>query len=402
MHLVLFYKYLNAEELAAVTDLDAVIAWQQDLCTTHDLHGRVLCAPEGVNGTLSGSLAAITAYRAAMDQHEAYCNIDYKTSTSEGSVHLFPHLSVLQVDSLTNGGAGMHSTDCVGAAGCHLTPTQFNHKLKQGDDPVLIDCRNTYEYDIGHFSGAINPCTQHFAQFADFVDENAPQWEGKEVLMYCTGGIRCEKASAYVRSKVGASTQGVYQLQGGIHKYLEEFGDDTQSCEFKGLNFVFDRRVAVSPEYRNNGVQPHDVVGECAECSEPWETLDGNTVCSVCHQLVLVCSHCADAKRDLFCATHKHLQGAFVQFVDECNIMQLKQQLAALEALTTSCNQGKSARRTVHRKRRQVEERLTHLEAGAVTTVDVDKERCRVCLSHDHSGTCWGFWRPPVTSKVDT
>ena len=112
MHLVLFYKYLSTSEELLVTDLASVVAWQQELCSSHCLHGRVLCSPEGINGTLSGSLAGITAYRAAMDQHEAFVGIDYKASSTEGTVHLFPHLTVLKVQSLTNGG-GMHASDCV-------------------------------------------------------------------------------------------------------------------------------------------------------------------------------------------------------------------------------------------------------------------------------------------------
>lgn len=128
----------------------------------------------------------------------------------------------------------------------YLTPEEFHRELIRRDDgdAVVLDCRNHKEVLIGHFEGALDPGTRTWAEWPAYVEASVHKWKGKKVLMYCTGGIRCEKASAFVRRKLleagdPEAAEGVRHLKGGIHKYLEAFPD---GGKFMGKNYVFDGR----------------------------------------------------------------------------------------------------------------------------------------------------------------
>ena len=202
---LLFYKYVD---LSADGVVDEVIAWQRQVCEEAGVkQGRILVATEGINGTLAGTAQAIQTYcdklAAGKYFREAHAAqpIDFKTSTTDEAV-LFADLAVKRMGSICGGGEIAKTS--LKNGGRHLSPADFHEALKASSeqDTVILDCRNDYEYAIGHFKNAIDPGTKHFHEFAKYVDENKNKWiqEGKKVLMYCTGGIRCEKAS--VRSRI--------------------------------------------------------------------------------------------------------------------------------------------------------------------------------------------------------
>jgi UPF0176 protein len=194
---LLFYKYADLSGR-----VPAAIDWQREICARLGLEGRVLLADEGINGSLAGPPAVIRAYCDALAASEFFAAahaaepIDFKTSATDEPV-LFPGLCVRRVASICGGGAISKAPLELG--GKHLTPAEWHEALRrrEEDNAVVLDCRNDYEYAIGRFEGAVDPGTKHFNEFAAFVDKHKEEWrrDNKKVLMYCTGGIRCERAS---------------------------------------------------------------------------------------------------------------------------------------------------------------------------------------------------------------
>lgn len=230
-YVLLYYKYTQIDNVQELHNT------QKAMCEDLGLVGRVRVASEGINGTLSGEYEHIQKYTQRMD--EDMDNVDWKTSWSEKlpfddlQVRIVQEVVSLEVSDPT----ACDPANC----GTHLSPSEF-HEMAMDENAVLIDVRNTYEYSIGHFDGAVNPETRRFGEFAQWCDEQKDTLKvngnhDKKVLMYCTGGIRCEKASAYLKH-LGVSN--VYQLRGGIHRYMEAFPDGGQ---FVGKNFVFDQRM---------------------------------------------------------------------------------------------------------------------------------------------------------------
>ncbi|XP_062984565.1 thiosulfate sulfurtransferase/rhodanese-like domain-containing protein 2 [Elgaria multicarinata webbii] len=277
---LLYYCYCE------VADPWGLCEWQKALCQHLHLTGKVRIASEGINGTVGGSKAATGLYIDAMLSHPLFKSTltkeDFKTSA--GGTHCFPDLRIGVFEEIVP--MGIHPEKVsYKETGIHLTPKEFHLEvekyLSRGDkeqvDTILLDCRNFYESKIGHFQGCLAPDIRKFSYFPTYVDENLDLFRGKRVLMYCTGGIRCERGSAYLRSK--GICKGVYHLKGGIHKYLEEFPDGF----YRGKLFVFDERYTIS----SNG----DVISACRYCGTLW---DQYRLCSTqpCCQLVLTCPEC--------------------------------------------------------------------------------------------------------------
>eukprot|EP00505_MAST-04D_sp_SCG-Rhode-Island_P000134 Stramenopile-MAST_4_protein_134 len=197
-------------------------------------------------------------------------------------------LIVKVVPEVVSFGSGNTIPDGV-AGGKHVTPAEFHSMLAQSKGEVaLIDVRNRYESAIGHFSAKevvrIDPLTRQFTDFADSISrpESLGALKGKKVLMYCTGGVRCERASAFLRGK---GIEDVYQLQGGIHRYLEAYPD---GGFWKGKNFVFDKRLAVgAPKNKTK-----EIIGKCLLCASPCDDYGPAFRCVHCRLLVLVCNEC--------------------------------------------------------------------------------------------------------------
>ena len=269
--ILLYYKYVTLPQP------EAIRAWQQELCLSLNLTGRIVLATEGINGTVCGTLEQTNAYIAAMNAHEFFGGIDFKDSIVDGQHEYFPGLQIKVKPEITH--LGLDTTTITAAdAGTHLTPAAFHEAIKNANaNTVILDGRNVYEAAVGAFTNAVVPPIDHFRDFPAYVDENLALFKDKEVLMYCTGGIRCERASAYLKSK-GVAKE-VYQLEGGIHRYAEQFPDGF----FRGKNYVFDGRITVPVN--------DDVLGSCALCQQPCDEYT-NCLNAKCNKHFIGCEGC--------------------------------------------------------------------------------------------------------------
>ncbi len=197
--------------------------------------GTLLLAREGINGTISGNQASLEKVLEYLQSDSRFLGLEYKFSYSKKTP--FKRLKVkLKKEIVT---MGLSEIDPTHSVGTYVKPKDWN-KLINDPDVVLIDTRNNYEYEIGSFKGAVNPNTETFREFPSFTKNSLEKYRNKKIAMFCTGGIRCEKSTAYLKSQ---GYKDVFHLQGGILKYLEEVNEDESLWE--GECFVFDDRVAV-------------------------------------------------------------------------------------------------------------------------------------------------------------
>lgn len=218
-----------------------------------DIKGTILLAQEGINGTIAGLEQDIRTLIAYLEQDQRFKNIDYKYSTT--NERPFYRMKVkLKREIVSLGVAGVDPNQAVGQ---YVEPEDWNELI---DDPdvLLIDTRNDYEVDIGSFEGAVNPETTTFRQFPDYVEQHCEPQRHKKVAMFCTGGIRCEKASSYM---LGQGFEEVYHLKGGILNYLERV--DPETSRWQGDCFVFDNRVAVDHQLQDGRYD------QCHACRRP-------------------------------------------------------------------------------------------------------------------------------------
>lgn len=266
--ILLFYKYVK------IADTKAIREWQWELCSKLGLKGRILLASEGINGTLGGLDSATLEYIKEMNAHPLFGNIDFKESP--GIEDDFPKLQVTIKKEIVKLGL---DPDLVNAKDCgkHLTPKEAHELLsRKKENLVILDGRNNYESRIGAFVDAIKPDIEYFRDFPKYVQENIDMLKNKEVFMYCTGGIRCERASAYLKLQ---GVEQVYQLSGGIHKYVEEYPDGF----FRGKNYVFDGRISTKVN--------DDVLTSCDVCNI---ACDEYTSCmnAKCNKQYISCTPC--------------------------------------------------------------------------------------------------------------
>lgn len=438
--IVLFYSYFLPELFPALHSYpnyyeEKLHRYQTALCNALCLKGRVLLSREGINGTLSGTPGAVDKYISLMNEFELFSEcgypvenntpqqecfryscflfqgIDWKVSSSKRKLEPFPDLKISIVPEIVSTGGALGVEELSRYGGKHLTPVEFHRILETDPDVVVLDIRNTFEYEIGHFihpatqTPAIQPSMTQFSSLDKFLSEKADDLKDKKVLMYCTGGIRCEKASAMLRKR---GVDDVNQLKGGIHRYLEVMGEDGY---FKGRNFVFDQRVSISPrECRGTvGSGPGSnsgVVGRCLECEAPFDEIDGSRVCTVCRDLVLVCNECQRKIPEYHCKKHAELKDCYFTFLDRFYPSDLQSHLGKLTSLRDKSGSQKNYRRTLTKQIDKVKDRLRAFEGQepeAVVNANPPR-RCRTCFdSFDLcDGRCWGFWRnfnPSVPSE---
>ncbi len=248
-------------------------------CLAQGLNGTILLAAEGINGTVAGSRAGIDALLLFLRADARLADIEHKESCAIEMP--FDRMKVrLKKEIVTLGVPGIDPNQ---EAGTYVPAAQWN-ALISDPDVVLIDTRNSYEYDIGTFRGAVNPSTTTFRQFPAFVRKNLDPAKHKKIAMFCTGGIRCEKASAFM---IGQGFKEVYHLQGGILKYLEKI--PAEESMWEGECFVFDQRISVG-----TGLQAgtHD---QCYGCRHPVSPADKD---SPKYQPGVSCPHCFDTLPD--------------------------------------------------------------------------------------------------------
>ncbi|HEX2978323.1 MAG TPA: rhodanese-related sulfurtransferase [Candidatus Babeliales bacterium] len=269
--ITIFYKYVDIEYPTAI------MKWQKKLCVELGLKGRILIAHEGINGTVGGTDEGIELYQKTMLEHPLFGGIDFKDSA--GAADYFPRLRIAVRPEIVHLGLDTKKFTAKDA-GKHLSPQQAHEFMAHmNEDTIVLDTRNSYEWKIGQFKtiNTINAPTEYFREFPEFIDTNLETFKDKKILMACTSGVRCERASAYLKSKNVAKE--VYQINGGIQRYTEQFPDGF----FRGKNYVFDGRVTAKIN--------DDCVGNCDRCNAPYDE-PINCINAECNKQVILCDNC--------------------------------------------------------------------------------------------------------------
>ena len=283
--ILLYYKF------TPLADPEAVKLWQRALCEQYNLRGRILVSKQGLNGTVGGDIDDLKAYVKATKQYEPFKGTVFKWS--DGGREDFPRLSVRTRRELV----GFKNSDDefdvdengVIGGGIHIKPQQVNEMVeKYGDDVVFFDGRNASEAKIGKFKGAVVPNTSTSRDFiAELESDKYDDLKDKKVITYCTGGIRCEVISAMMKKR---GFKDVYQIDGGIVKYGEAYGDDGL---WEGSLRVFDNRMKM--EFSDHA----KTIGECTHCKAKTSNFE-NCALPECNELVLICSKCKEDTNLLF------------------------------------------------------------------------------------------------------
>jgi UPF0176 protein len=263
-------------------DLDAVRLWQRELCERLELKGRILLSPHGINGTLGGAMSSLARYIKRTREYAGFKGIDFKWS--EGTGNDFPRLRVRVRDEIVTFGApGELEVDHRGVVGggVRLKPSEVNELVKErGDDVVFFDARNAFEAKIGRFKNAVVPDVKATRDFVGELDSGKyDHLKDRPVITYCTGGVRCEVLSSVMKKR---GFREVYQLDGGIVRYGEEFGDEGL---WEGSLYMFDARM--NHEFSKGS----KTLGECERCTSPTSKFY-NCANLNCRKLILLCATC--------------------------------------------------------------------------------------------------------------
>lgn len=241
----------------------------------HDIRGTLLLAYEGINGTVAGSRGAIDALLKYLKADDRLADLSYKESYSDEMPFLRTKVK-LKKEIVTMGVEGIDPRHVVGT---YVKPKDWNQLISE-EDVLLIDTRNDYEVQVGTFKNAVNPKTDSFREFPDYVKQHLNPEKHKRVAMFCTGGIRCEKSTAYLKEQ---GFDEVYHLEGGILKYLEEVPE--QDTMWEGECFVFDERVTVDHQLNKGHYD------QCHACRLPITEEDKQ---SPLYEVGISCPHCYD------------------------------------------------------------------------------------------------------------
>lgn len=272
---LLYYKYVRVENPAGL------MSAQRELCESLGLKGRILIAGEGINGTVAGTAEAAEAYKNALRALPEFADVVFKASLADAQP--FPRLEIKVRREIVTLGAG-EALDPASQGAPHLSPDEWRRMIEE-EDVVLFDVRNRYESEVGRFKGAITPPIENFRELPAILPRYS-EFKDRKVLMYCTGGIRCEKASALFRQ---AGFRHVFQLEGGIVTYGERHGD----AHWEGDCFVFDGRMMV-PVGASAEREP---AGRCEHTGAPTRNVV-NCLHDPCHRFMLVTPEAVAADAD--------------------------------------------------------------------------------------------------------
>lgn len=273
---LLFYKYYT------VLDTQLLIIWQKEICNRLNLLGRILISEEGINGTLCGTKKDCDEYQKIISDYPYLSDMDIKKSQSEFicfnslKIKYKKEIVVLRENkeeiSFDNAAPTINSDEL------HL----LLKNKKENDEVILLDIRNSYESRIGRFQGALCPPINTSRDFKEYFKENQKLFKNKKVIMYCTGGVRCERIS--VLFKKYTDTKEIYHLKNGICSYVEKYPNGY----FRGRNYVFDDRVSIKI---NN-----DILSNCDLCSQPSD-LYNNCLNALCNKQYICCDNCYVIKK---------------------------------------------------------------------------------------------------------
>ncbi len=264
------YKFVRLPDYTEIQQ--PLLSW----CQTHDVKGTILLAPEGINGTIVGAREAIDSVLEFLRSDSRLADLEHKESYTDTPP--FARMKVrLKKEIVT---LGLPEVDPNAKVGTYVTPQEWNQIISDAEVTV-IDTRNDYEVNIGTFQRAKNPQTHSFRDFPEYVRQNLDPKKHQKVALFCTGGIRCEKATSFMLAQ---GFQEVYHLKGGILKYLEEV--PPEKSLWSGECFVFDERVAVS-----HGLEPgnHEM---CPGCGHP---ISEEEKAAPGYEAGISCPHCFDS-----------------------------------------------------------------------------------------------------------
>ncbi|GAA0442183.1 MULTISPECIES: rhodanese-related sulfurtransferase [Virgibacillus] len=293
---LLYYQYVQ------IDDPEGYAAEHLKFCKELGLKGRILVAQEGINGTVSGTIEQTEAYMEAMHQDPRFADMVFKID--EAADHAFKKMHVrprkeLVTFRLENDINPLETT------GNHLSPKEF-YEAMQDENTIVIDARNDYEYDLGHFRGAVRPDIKTFRELPEWIREHKDQFKDKKVLTYCTGGIRCEKFSGWLLEE---GFEDVNQLHGGIVTYGKD--PEVQGELWDGKCYVFDERISVPVNQKEHVVvgvdyfdgEPCERYINCAnpECNKQILCSEENE-----HKYLRGCTHeCRVSPRNLYVKEHE-------------------------------------------------------------------------------------------------
>lgn len=277
-----FYAYAKIEDPKKFRD-ELFIAWN-----ALDALGRIYVAHEGINAQMSVPADQFEAFRDTLEVYDFMKGIRLNVAVDQDN-HSFLKLTIKVRNKIVADGLNDDTFD-VTNKGIHLKAQEFNNLL---EDPntIVVDFRNHYESEVGHFEGAITPDVENFRESLPIINEQLQDFkEDKNLLMYCTGGIRCEKASAYFKHQ---GFKNVFQLEGGIIEYTRQIKEEGIESKFIGKNFVFDHRLGERIT--------DDIISQCHQCGKPC---DNHTNCAndACHLLFIQCDDCKAAMENC-CST---------------------------------------------------------------------------------------------------
>lgn len=273
---ILYYKFVP------VADPAMTMHWQRELCSRLGLKGRIIVSKHGINGTLGGNIENLRQYKREMNKSIVFKGITYKWSNGVGNE--FPRLSIKVKSELVAfdrpDEIKVDEKGVVGG-GKHLKPHQVHELVeKHGDDVIFFDGRNAYEANVGKFKKAVVPDTKTTRDFVrELESDKFDDIKDKPVVTYCTGGIRCEALSVLMKNR---GFKDVYQMDGGVVKYGEKYGDDGL---WEGALYIFDDRM--TQRFSDKSVD----IGECVHCQDKTSNYE-NCAEASCNRLVLMCDSC--------------------------------------------------------------------------------------------------------------
>ncbi|WP_136606652.1 rhodanese-related sulfurtransferase [Paenibacillus dokdonensis] len=279
--ILLYYKFVS------IPDPEQFTAEHLQYCKDLGVKGRILIASEGINGTLSGTVEQTEKYMNDMKANPLFADTVFKIDESEG--HAFKKIFVRYKKELVTF-RYEEELDPNVIGGKRLSPAEW-HEMLQKEDVVVIDGRNDYEYEIGHFRGAIRPDVGSFREFPEWIRNNMSEYKDKTVLTYCTGGIRCEKLTGFL---IKEGFQDVSQLEGGIVTYGKD--PEVQGHLWDGKCYVFDERISVPI----NRTEEDTIIAKCLHCGT---TEDRYINCAnpVCNKQHVCCTDCEEEHQS-FCS----------------------------------------------------------------------------------------------------
>jgi UPF0176 protein len=270
--ILLFYKYVDIE------DPQYFAKRHLKFCKELGVKGRIIVATEGINGTISGTIEQTDKYMRFMHENPLFHDMWFKID--QAGKHAFDRISVKPRKEIVtlNLENDLNPNEKTGK---HLTAKEF-HEAMQDEGTIIIDARNDYEFNIGHFRNAIRPDVRSFRELPKWIQDNLSNHKDKKILTYCTGGIRCEKFSGWLLEE---GFEDVNQLHGGIVSYGKD--PELQGKLWEGKCFVFDDRISVPI----NQTDEKTVVGECHHCGNPEDRYI-NCKNPDCDKLHIACGKC--------------------------------------------------------------------------------------------------------------